>query len=188
MDRLRRQVHQLQQESADKEVKIVQLNKQHGFDKENISGLNIALDSGQQELELVMKRKLGVRGTAGSTPAQPSKNYASTSRFSHLLDSQSWIASSVRFVRLGNRWRERKRRQDVGAGQEYASQCVDVQGSNNDSYSCFHGTAGGSLGKAASFYWNTDPISLVAFDFCATLDFNRDAGSIGASTRCVCNS
>ncbi|KAF7325920.1 hypothetical protein MKEN_00442800 [Mycena kentingensis (nom. inval.)] len=72
MERLRRQVHQLQQESADKEVKIVQLNKQHGLDKEDISGLNIALDSKQQELEL-MKRKLGVRGTAGSTPAQSSK-------------------------------------------------------------------------------------------------------------------
>ncbi|KAF7297130.1 hypothetical protein MIND_00945900 [Mycena indigotica] len=72
MERLRRQIHQLQQESADKEVKIVQLNKQHVQDKDDIQGYNIALDSKQQELELI-KRKLGVRGTAGSTPVQPSK-------------------------------------------------------------------------------------------------------------------
>jgi len=62
----------LQQESADKEVKIVQLGKQRSQDKEDLQGLNIALDSKQQELEL-LKRRLGVRGTAGSTPAQPSK-------------------------------------------------------------------------------------------------------------------
>ena len=50
---LRRQVHELQQESADKEVKLVQLMKQRSQDKEDIHGLNIALDSKQQELELV---------------------------------------------------------------------------------------------------------------------------------------
>ena len=53
VERLRRQVHSLQQESADKEVKIVQMTKQRGLDKEDIQGLNIALDSKQQELELV---------------------------------------------------------------------------------------------------------------------------------------
>jgi chromosome segregation ATPase len=53
VERLRRQVQMLQQESADKEVKIVQLNKQRGQDKEDLHGLNIALDSKQQELELV---------------------------------------------------------------------------------------------------------------------------------------
>lgn len=53
VERLRRQVHELQQESADKEVKIVQLTKQRSQDKEDIQGLNIALDSKQQELELV---------------------------------------------------------------------------------------------------------------------------------------
>ncbi|KAF8654785.1 hypothetical protein AX16_003440 [Volvariella volvacea WC 439] len=68
-DRLRRQVHELQQESADKEVKIVQLTKQRMQDKEDLNGLNIALDAKQQELEL-LKRRLGVRGTAGSTSAQ----------------------------------------------------------------------------------------------------------------------
>lgn len=65
VDRLRTQVHQLQQESADNEVKILQLTKQHLQDKEDINGLNIALDSKQQELELV-KRRHGVRGTGGS--------------------------------------------------------------------------------------------------------------------------
>lgn len=53
VERLRRQVHELQQESADKEVKLVQLTKQKAQDKEDMNGLNIALDSKQQELELV---------------------------------------------------------------------------------------------------------------------------------------
>ena len=53
VERLRRQVHELQQESADKEVKLVQLHKQRSQDKDDINGLNIALDSKQQELELV---------------------------------------------------------------------------------------------------------------------------------------
>ena len=56
VERLRRQVHELQQESADKEVKLVQLQKQRSQDKEDINGLNIALDSKQQELELVSIR------------------------------------------------------------------------------------------------------------------------------------
>ncbi|KAJ6524563.1 hypothetical protein B0H19DRAFT_1200317 [Mycena capillaripes] len=72
IERLRRQIHELQQESADKEVKIVQITKQRAQDKEDLQGLNIALDSKQQELEL-LKRRMGVRGTGGSTPAQPSK-------------------------------------------------------------------------------------------------------------------
>lgn len=53
VDRLRRQVHDLQQESADKEVKLAQAAKQRVQDKEDLQGLNIALDSKQQELELV---------------------------------------------------------------------------------------------------------------------------------------
>ena len=52
-DRLRRQVHDLQQESADKEVKLMQLTKARAQDEEDKDGLNIALDSKQQELELV---------------------------------------------------------------------------------------------------------------------------------------
>ena len=50
---LRRHVHSLQQGSAHKEVKIVQMTKQHPLDKKDLQGLNIALDSKQQELELV---------------------------------------------------------------------------------------------------------------------------------------
>ncbi|KAJ7686798.1 hypothetical protein B0H17DRAFT_704132 [Mycena rosella] len=72
IERLRRQIHELQQESADKEVKIVQITKQRAQDKQDLQGLNIALDSKQQELELI-KRRMGVRGTGGATPAQPSK-------------------------------------------------------------------------------------------------------------------
>ena len=53
VEQLRRHVHSLQQESADKEVKIVQMTKQHSLDKADLQGLNIALDSQQQELELV---------------------------------------------------------------------------------------------------------------------------------------
>lgn len=53
VERLRRQVHELQQESADKEVKMAQITKQRNQDKEDMQGLNIALDSKQQELELV---------------------------------------------------------------------------------------------------------------------------------------
>ena len=53
VERLRRQVHELQQESADKEVKMLQVTKQRAQDKEDLQGLNIALDSKQQELELV---------------------------------------------------------------------------------------------------------------------------------------
>jgi predicted nuclease with TOPRIM domain len=53
VERLRKQVHELQQESADKEVKLAQAAKQRAQDKEDMQGLNIALDSKQQELELV---------------------------------------------------------------------------------------------------------------------------------------
>lgn len=53
IEKLRKQVHDLQQESADKEVKLTQAAKQRAQDKEDLQGLNIALDSKQQELELV---------------------------------------------------------------------------------------------------------------------------------------
>ncbi|KAJ7470383.1 hypothetical protein FB451DRAFT_1253554 [Mycena latifolia] len=70
---LKSQTRELQQESADKEVHIVQITKQRAQDKQDLEGLNIALDSKQQELEL-LKRRLVVRGTAGNTPAQSSKS------------------------------------------------------------------------------------------------------------------
>ena len=81
----------MQTESANKEVRIAQMEKQRERDREDLHGLNIALDSKQQELELVslnflprylacverikpsqMKRRMSVKGTAGTTPA-PSK-------------------------------------------------------------------------------------------------------------------
>ncbi|GJE92942.1 hypothetical protein PsYK624_091010 [Phanerochaete sordida] len=71
VDRLRKQVHDLQQESADKEVKLTQAAKQRAKDKEDMQGLNIALDSKQQELEL-LKRRMGTRASVGqSTTAKP---------------------------------------------------------------------------------------------------------------------
>ncbi|KAG8777656.1 hypothetical protein FRC12_000270 [Ceratobasidium sp. 428] len=66
--KLQRRVNQLKSESADKEVRIVQLTKARASEAEDRDGLNIALQAKQQELELI-KRKLGVRGTAGATPA-----------------------------------------------------------------------------------------------------------------------
>ncbi|KAG8783376.1 hypothetical protein FRC12_019793 [Ceratobasidium sp. 428] len=66
--KLQRRVNQLKSESADKEVRIVQLTKARALEAEDRDGLNIALQAKQQELELI-KRKLGVRGTAGATPA-----------------------------------------------------------------------------------------------------------------------
>ncbi|KAJ3993211.1 hypothetical protein F5050DRAFT_1578105 [Lentinula boryana] len=76
VDRLRRQVHTLQQESADKEVKIVQLSKQHDNAKEDLTQMNMALDSKQQELEL-LKRRHNVRGTAGTTSSTPAPSRVS---------------------------------------------------------------------------------------------------------------
>lgn len=51
--RLQRRVNELKAESADKEVRIVQLNKARAQDADDKDGLNIALESKQQELELV---------------------------------------------------------------------------------------------------------------------------------------
>ena len=52
-DKLRKSVNLLKQQSADQDVKILQLQKTHEQDTEDKLGLNIALDSKQQELELV---------------------------------------------------------------------------------------------------------------------------------------
>ncbi|KAI9449007.1 hypothetical protein BJY52DRAFT_292646 [Lactarius psammicola] len=53
LEKLRRQVRDLQAESANREVHIAQMEKQRDRDREDLQGLNIALDSKQQELELV---------------------------------------------------------------------------------------------------------------------------------------
>ncbi|KAG9310992.1 hypothetical protein JVU11DRAFT_8870 [Chiua virens] len=73
ISRLRDHISQLRKESAVMEVATVQLNKQLDQNKEDINGLNIALESKQQELELV-KRKHGARipGTASRTISAPS--------------------------------------------------------------------------------------------------------------------
>ncbi|KAJ6576379.1 hypothetical protein B0H10DRAFT_1728216, partial [Mycena sp. CBHHK59/15] len=72
IERLRRQIHELQQESADKDVKILQIPKQRAQDKQDLQGLNNLLDYKQQELA-ILKRRMGVRGTGRPTPAKPSK-------------------------------------------------------------------------------------------------------------------
>ena len=53
LEKLRKQVHDMQTESANREVQIAQMEKQREKDREDLQGLNIALDSKQQELELV---------------------------------------------------------------------------------------------------------------------------------------
>jgi hypothetical protein len=53
MDKLRQTVQVLKQQSADQDVKMLQMEKRHDQDVEDKLGLNIALDSKQQELELV---------------------------------------------------------------------------------------------------------------------------------------
>ena len=53
LEKLRKQVRDLQAESANREVSIAQMEKQRDRDREDLQGLNIALDSKQQELELV---------------------------------------------------------------------------------------------------------------------------------------
>jgi hypothetical protein len=53
LEKIGKQVRDLQTESANKEVHIAQMEKQRARDREDLQGLNIALDSKQQELELV---------------------------------------------------------------------------------------------------------------------------------------
>lgn len=53
MAQLRGQIHELKNDSANKEMSITSLQKQREKDKADIEGLNIALDSKQQELGLV---------------------------------------------------------------------------------------------------------------------------------------
>ncbi|KAH9016698.1 hypothetical protein EDB85DRAFT_1898005 [Lactarius pseudohatsudake] len=68
LKKLRKQVRELQAESANREVHTAQMEKQRERDREDLQGLNIALDSKQQELEL-LKRRMSVKVTAGPTPA-----------------------------------------------------------------------------------------------------------------------
>ncbi|CDZ96676.1 hypothetical protein [Phaffia rhodozyma] len=68
LQRLNKLVNQLKNDDSIKEVKIMQLLKSKAELHETMETLEIALDSKQQELELV-KRKFGVRGVAGSVSA-----------------------------------------------------------------------------------------------------------------------
>ncbi|KAG2107623.1 uncharacterized protein F5147DRAFT_199842 [Suillus discolor] len=70
--KLRRTVHEMQQTSAAREVTIVQLRKERERDREDVNGLNIALDSKQQELELI-KRKISLKSVAASHTPVPSR-------------------------------------------------------------------------------------------------------------------
>jgi chromosome segregation ATPase len=53
LEKMKKQIRDLQTESANREVHIAQVEKQRERDREDLQGLNIALDSKQQELELV---------------------------------------------------------------------------------------------------------------------------------------
>lgn len=53
LERLRRQVHELQQESANKDLKLVQITKQAAQHKHDFEQANLAVEAKQQELELV---------------------------------------------------------------------------------------------------------------------------------------
>ena len=52
-ERMRRRVHELEQESAAKEMRLVELRRDNDRIRDDNANLNIALDSKQQELELV---------------------------------------------------------------------------------------------------------------------------------------
>ncbi|KAB5589254.1 N-acetyl-gamma-glutamyl-phosphate reductase / acetylglutamate kinase [Ceratobasidium theobromae] len=67
-EKMQRRLNELMAESADKEVRLMQLTKARAQDLDDKECLNVALQAKQQELEL-MKRRMGVRGTAGATPA-----------------------------------------------------------------------------------------------------------------------
>ncbi|KAG1807788.1 uncharacterized protein BJ212DRAFT_1485365 [Suillus subaureus] len=70
--KLRRTVHEMQQTSAARDVTILQLRKERERDREDVNGLNIALDSKQQELELI-KRKISLKSVAVSSTPVPSR-------------------------------------------------------------------------------------------------------------------
>lgn len=53
IEKLRQRVHELESESADKEVKLLQLKKDVAAAREDCDSFNIALDSKQQELDFV---------------------------------------------------------------------------------------------------------------------------------------
>jgi hypothetical protein len=69
LEKAQRQVMELQKDSSEKDLKISQLQKLRAQDKEDMQGLNIALDAKQQELELVKRKLSSKSGDAVPTPA-----------------------------------------------------------------------------------------------------------------------
>ncbi|KAK6910947.1 hypothetical protein L486_05196 [Kwoniella mangroviensis CBS 10435] len=67
LSKMKEEITKLRSESASKDLEILNLQRRKTELKEDREMLNIALDSKQQELEL-MKRKFAVKGIAGSTP------------------------------------------------------------------------------------------------------------------------
>ncbi|KAK7441809.1 hypothetical protein VKT23_016471 [Stygiomarasmius scandens] len=104
LERLKKELETLRKDSADKDLKLVQLNKQREADKDDISGLNIALDAKQQELELI-KRKLAIAGTAGSTPAA---KLSSQRRESSIFASRPSSVASEKDLGTSTNPREKK--------------------------------------------------------------------------------
>ncbi|KAG9121655.1 hypothetical protein FRC07_002311 [Ceratobasidium sp. 392] len=99
--RLQKRVNELKAESADKEVRIVQLNKARAVEAEDREGLNVALQAKQQELELI-KRKLGVRGTAGATPAPSRVQRSGNIRRESIASSTAFETPMPRAVAMRN--------------------------------------------------------------------------------------
>ncbi|SJL15074.1 uncharacterized protein ARMOST_18556 [Armillaria ostoyae] len=71
VERLRKRMQELQ-DSANKDLKLMQMHKEREKDR---SDVDMTLDAGRQELELI-RCKLQVQGTAGSTTACPATNQA----------------------------------------------------------------------------------------------------------------
>jgi chromosome segregation ATPase len=97
MERLRRQVHALQQESANKEMQVVSLTKskeQADEDKHNLELELVSVQFGCGNHHAAdffvgqMKRNMGVKGLAGSTPA-PSARTGIKPRDSNIMDTPS---------------------------------------------------------------------------------------------------
>lgn len=114
-EELRKEVDRVKKDSADKEVKMVQIEKRAEREREDLMGLGIALESKQQELELI-KRKLGVRGTAGSTPVAGSVSRASTAH--HRRDSSVFSGTP----------RDRERPSSAMSSEDTSSGGVGVSG------------------------------------------------------------
>ncbi|KAF8903060.1 hypothetical protein CPB85DRAFT_1320703, partial [Mucidula mucida] len=94
IENLKRQIHELKNDSANKDLKITQLHKEREKDRADVDGLNMALESKQQELELI-KRKIGGVGTAGATPARPTATQAPPRRQSSMVTPRSRPPSVV---------------------------------------------------------------------------------------------